>query len=84
MMWRSEETSYFLRTSSGSFIRRMNMVGTMKMVSIFSRSISAQKFLGIEARHQHQHAAEPPGAQAERIRRGVIERTRQDARGRRA
>ena len=40
MMWRSDDMSYILRTSSGSFIRRMNMVGTMKMVSIFSRSIS--------------------------------------------
>src|SRR4051794_29156533 len=29
-----------LRTSSSSFIRRMNMVGTMKMVSILYRSIS--------------------------------------------
>ena len=33
--------------------------------------------LGIEARHQHQRAAEPAGPQAERIGRGVIERPRQ-------
>lgn len=42
MMWRSDDMSYLLRTSSGSFIRRMNIVGTMKMVSIRSRSISAK------------------------------------------
>lgn len=44
--WRSEETSYFSRTASGSFIRRMNMVGTMKMVSIERRSISARNSSG--------------------------------------
>ena len=48
----------FLRTSSGSFIRRMNMVGTMKMVSILSRSISRKNSSGVEPRHQHQRAAE--------------------------
>ena len=46
MMWRSEDMSYFLRTSSGSFIRRMNMVGTMKMVSIFSVSIRRRNSSG--------------------------------------
>ena len=57
------------------------MVGTMKMVSIFSLSISAQKFLRLEARHQHQRAAETAGAQAERVRRGMIERPRQQRAG---
>jgi hypothetical protein len=46
MMWRSDDTSYFLRISSGSFIRRMNMVGTMKMVSIRSRAIRARNSSG--------------------------------------
>ena len=34
----------------------------------------AQKFFGVEARHEHQRAAETACAQAERVRRGVIER----------
>ena len=45
------------------------MVGTMKMVSIFSVLDQPQKFFGIEPRHQHQRAAEAAGAQAERVRR---------------
>ena len=36
-----------------------------------------QKRLGVEARHQHQRAAQSPGAQAERIRRRMIKRSRQ-------
>ena len=46
MIWRSEDMSYFRRTSSGSFISRMNMVGTMKMVSIRSRSIMRRNSSG--------------------------------------
>ena len=46
MMWRSDDMSYFLRTSSGSFISRMNMVGTMKMVSIFSVSTTRKNSSG--------------------------------------
>ena len=34
----------------------------------------AQKFFRVEARHEHQRAAETAGAQAERVRRGMIER----------
>lgn len=37
-----------------------------------------EKFFGLEARHQHQRAPELAGADAERVRRGVIERARQD------
>ncbi len=36
-----------------------------------------QKFPRIEPRHQHQRAAEAAGAQAKRVRRGMIERARQ-------
>ena len=36
-----------------------------------------EKFLGIEPRHQHQRAAETAGAQAERVRRGMVQRARQ-------
>ena len=57
------------------------MVGTMKMVSIFSRIDHPQEFFGVEARHQHQRAAEAAGAQAERVRRGVIERPGQQRAG---
>ena len=46
MIWRSDETSYFRRIASGSFISRMNMVGTMKMVSIFCASISRRNSSG--------------------------------------
>ena len=42
-------------------------------VDFFSRD-HAQKLLGVEARHEHQRAAETAGAQAERVRRGMIER----------
>jgi hypothetical protein len=38
--------SYFFRVCSGSFINRMNMVGTMKMVSIRSTSISRRNSSG--------------------------------------
>jgi hypothetical protein len=55
--------SYFRRVCSGSFIRRMNMVGTMKMVSILLHLDQPQKFLRIEPRHQHQRAAEAACAQ---------------------
>ena len=46
MMCRSEDMSYLLRTASGSFISRMNMVGTMKMVSIFSSWTSRRNSSG--------------------------------------
>ncbi len=46
MIWRNEDMSYFRRTSSGSFIRRMNMVGTMKMVSIRCSSINRKNSSG--------------------------------------
>ena len=48
------------------------------MVSTFSRLDQPQKFFRLEARHQDQRAAKAAGAQAERVRRGVIERSRQD------
>ena len=44
--WRSEEVSYFLRNLSGSFMRRTNMVGTMKRVSIRSTSIRRKNSSG--------------------------------------
>ena len=43
---RSDDKSYFRRTSSGSFSSRMNMVGTMNMVSRRSRSISSSNATG--------------------------------------
>ena len=40
-----------------------------------------QEFLRVEPRHQHQRAAETAGAQAERVRRGMIQRPRQQRAG---
>ena len=40
-----------------------------------------QKFLRLEPRHQYQRTAEPAGAQAKRIRRGMIQRPRQQHAG---
>ena len=46
MTKRSDDTSYLRRTSAGSLSRRMNMVGTMNMVSRRSRSISSSSATG--------------------------------------
>ena len=50
-MWRSEDTSYLSRTSSGSASRRWNWVGTMCEVvtrrSSMSRSMSSGSHLSI-------------------------------------
>ena len=57
------------------------MVGTMKMVSIFSVSITRKNSSGSKRGMMHQRAAESAGAQAERVRRGMVQRPRQQRAG---
>ncbi len=79
-MWRSEDMSYLKRTASGNFISRMNMVGTMKMVSIL---LAARSAAGIPPARS---AASAPArrrdgpCEAERVWRGMIERPGQQRR----
>ena len=63
IMWRSDDMSYFLRTSAGSFISRMDMVGTMKMVSIFSASTTRKNS---SASKRGMIASAPPSRPARR------------------
>ena len=58
----SEDTSYLRRTSSGSFRKRTNMVGTSWVCVILYFADQPQEFLGVEMLHDHRGAAEPHDA----------------------
>ena len=71
-----EETSYFWRTSSGSFSMRTNMVGTHWLILALYFSMSFSACFGVEMLHHHDGAAEPLHGHAIAQGGGVIERRR--------
>ena len=55
----SDKTSHFSRTSSGSFRKRTNMVGTSWLCVTLYWLTSRREFLGVEMLHDHRSAAQP-------------------------
>ena len=76
MAQRSDDTSYFRRTSSGSFSMRTNMVGTSWVCVILYLPTSLRNSSASKCSMITDGAAQPHDAHVEAQRRGVIERRR--------